>query len=609
MDTRNATGRAPPGAEGTDDFFMFRYKILTCPRRHSHDWTSCPYAHSGESARRRDPSVYRPIPCPESKSGRPCPRGDSCKYAHNDFEYWLHPTRYCTEYCKQGPGCKRKVCFFAHKPSELRKPADIIQTLNAYGWLNCADQPSGRHERKSSLSSIESSETGIPAGLCYQSSGSICSIESLMAQGASPSSYGSDLDLGLLTGSYAADDSPRMPLTGRTASVEEPVVGGGMPHGPIGCIPEAEAKQGFGSGCCASVSPAVARKQVLDEVTNALAGCSADASILDSMDPSIFLSASTGPSPRKSASSRNPRDATADRQPQGEVRNERVAACLKILMDELRTGEGEDASMGNLGAAVNPGVESRLTGNGQMAAGRLDRLMAQSLTTVTGVGQRSVDGLRGDLFDCGAAHQAPGVDPLLLDQLLKTAANDNVGGGRCGLYPQLAFPQVGWYGMTGRGVGNAVNAGGDLSAPNGIIASLGTSFGGGGVENDALKPTLGSVPYGNYAIPSDVAATSAASMMGLSQLQAGAIGGHPHCADPAQVAISNWDLARSLGLVGIDSLGGLAGPLDNLLGASPHPLATGAQEGAPERRLRSGVETGRFDDLIFGMPEALALCR
>lgn len=103
MDTRSATGRAPPGAEGTDDFFMFRYKvisraafdhvgnlwvfvlafhagrcsvvdglclaqILTCPRRHSHDWTSCPYAHSGESARRRDPSVYRPIPCPESKS-------------------------------------------------------------------------------------------------------------------------------------------------------------------------------------------------------------------------------------------------------------------------------------------------------------------------------------------------------------------------------------------------------------------------------------------------------------------------------------------------------------------------------------------------------------
>lgn len=60
--------------------------------------------------------------------GKPCPRGDACKYAHNDFEYWLHPARYKTEYCKQGPTCNRKICFFAHRPNELRKAPSVVYT-------------------------------------------------------------------------------------------------------------------------------------------------------------------------------------------------------------------------------------------------------------------------------------------------------------------------------------------------------------------------------------------------------------------------------------------------------------------------------------------------
>lgn len=107
---------------------MYNFKITTCPTKYAHDWTSCPYAHSGESARRREPSMYKPIPCPESKGGNPCPRGDSCKYAHNDFEYWLHPARYKTEYCKQGPGCRRKICFFAHRPEEIRTAPTVVFT-------------------------------------------------------------------------------------------------------------------------------------------------------------------------------------------------------------------------------------------------------------------------------------------------------------------------------------------------------------------------------------------------------------------------------------------------------------------------------------------------
>ncbi|GMH41822.1 hypothetical protein BSKO_09732 [Bryopsis sp. KO-2023] len=115
-----------------DNFLMFTYKIVTCPRKYSHDWIECPYSHSGESARRREPHTYKPIPCPESKGGQPCPRGDSCKYAHNDFEYWLHPTRYKTEYCKKGSFCTRKVCFFAHKPEHLRVAPPALPPNQSY---------------------------------------------------------------------------------------------------------------------------------------------------------------------------------------------------------------------------------------------------------------------------------------------------------------------------------------------------------------------------------------------------------------------------------------------------------------------------------------------
>ena len=44
-----------------------------------------------------------------------CAFGDHCPYAHNVFEYWLHPTRYRTQLCNDGSNCKRKICFFAHR--------------------------------------------------------------------------------------------------------------------------------------------------------------------------------------------------------------------------------------------------------------------------------------------------------------------------------------------------------------------------------------------------------------------------------------------------------------------------------------------------------------
>lgn len=58
-----------------------------CSKRYSHDWQSCPYAHPGERAARRDPRTYAAEACPAIKDGQ-CPLGDACPYAHNLFEYW-----------------------------------------------------------------------------------------------------------------------------------------------------------------------------------------------------------------------------------------------------------------------------------------------------------------------------------------------------------------------------------------------------------------------------------------------------------------------------------------------------------------------------------------
>lgn len=84
----------------------------------------CPFAHPQEKARRRDPRThsYTGIACPSMKREGTCAFGDWCPYAHNVFEYWLHPTRYRTQLCNDGSNCNRKICFFAHSLDELRVP-------------------------------------------------------------------------------------------------------------------------------------------------------------------------------------------------------------------------------------------------------------------------------------------------------------------------------------------------------------------------------------------------------------------------------------------------------------------------------------------------------
>lgn len=109
------------GVYGSDEFRMYSFKVKPCSRAYSHDWTECPFVHPGENARRRDPQKYHYtcVPCPEFRKGT-CPKADNCEYAHGVFESWLHPAQYKTRLCKDEIGCSRKVCFFAHRPEELR---------------------------------------------------------------------------------------------------------------------------------------------------------------------------------------------------------------------------------------------------------------------------------------------------------------------------------------------------------------------------------------------------------------------------------------------------------------------------------------------------------
>uniref|UniRef100_A0A0D9WDM6 C3H1-type domain-containing protein n=1 Tax=Leersia perrieri TaxID=77586 RepID=A0A0D9WDM6_9ORYZ len=108
-------------AYACDEFRMYEFKVRRCARGRSHDWTECPFAHPGEKARRRDPRrySYSGAACPDFRKGG-CKRGDACEYAHGVFECWLHPARYRTQPCKDGTACRRRVCFFAHTPEQLR---------------------------------------------------------------------------------------------------------------------------------------------------------------------------------------------------------------------------------------------------------------------------------------------------------------------------------------------------------------------------------------------------------------------------------------------------------------------------------------------------------
>ncbi|KAE8682644.1 Zinc finger CCCH domain-containing protein 49 [Hibiscus syriacus] len=157
-DSLNEDSDFPVDAFSCDNFRLYEFKVRRCARGRSHDWTECPYAHPGEKARRRDPRKfhYSGTACPDFRNGN-CERGDSCEFAHGVFECWLHPARYRTQPCKDGNSCKRRVCFFAHTPEQLRVFPQYRSTENGSGsgYLDHFGSPIGlRLEFGSSPTSI-----------------------------------------------------------------------------------------------------------------------------------------------------------------------------------------------------------------------------------------------------------------------------------------------------------------------------------------------------------------------------------------------------------------------------------------------------------------------
>ncbi|GKU96389.1 hypothetical protein SLEP1_g9630 [Rubroshorea leprosula] len=154
----------------TDHFRMYEFKVRRCTRSRSHDWTDCPFAHPGEKARRRDPRRFRysSTVCSDFRRGSGCPRGDECEFAHGVFECWLHPTRYRTEACKDGKNCKRKVCFFAHSPRELRILPEGPSPKYKNGASSCSS-PVNKNHCCLFCHSISSSPTSTLLGLSHLS--------------------------------------------------------------------------------------------------------------------------------------------------------------------------------------------------------------------------------------------------------------------------------------------------------------------------------------------------------------------------------------------------------------------------------------------------------
>ena len=45
-----------------------------------------------------------------------------CVLCWQVHEFWLHPDKFHTEFCRMGNRCSRRMCFFAHTREELRIP-------------------------------------------------------------------------------------------------------------------------------------------------------------------------------------------------------------------------------------------------------------------------------------------------------------------------------------------------------------------------------------------------------------------------------------------------------------------------------------------------------
>ncbi|CAD7696402.1 unnamed protein product [Ostreobium quekettii] len=336
------------------------------------------------------------------------------------------------------------------------------------------------------------------------------------------------------------------------------------PGGPEGAL--AGALEGLGFGCedgeafmAGAYSPPRAGKPekqqlVLDEVCSALAGCNADTSVLDSVDPGVFLRCAR-PHPARPAAARPPPGLRARRGSTGQ--SERVMAYLKALMDELERG-------GGLGAqAVPEAPRARRHGRqGRRSCG--EELACQS------VGQSPLTGpARGD---------GESMDGLALDRIL-------AGGQRGPGAPE-------------GGLGLACQSAAMVGQSAGMV---GQSAAG---RMMACCEDRGAYPDGYYDLGAALAGAPAGTQGPCAEFpppQPAVSGSTAWSTDALTMAAGGWEAAASLGL--------LPGAYSHCRGApvgmdpGAHGLTHGAADAgqsAPDPGVRAGA-----NDLLFGLPEGL----
>ncbi|WIA31900.1 hypothetical protein OEZ86_002761 [Tetradesmus obliquus] len=170
------SGQQPGVQRYSDEFMMYVFKVEMCKRVDKHDREECPYAHPGELARRRHPSLYKALPCPEARAKKICPRLENCNCSHSTFEFWLHPDRFKTFLCERGANCNRPICFFAHDDNELRElPQGLHRPRSPH-------KPSAGHS--SSAGGAGSSRQAAAAGMQQQAPGTTTMVWVPAAAGA-----------------------------------------------------------------------------------------------------------------------------------------------------------------------------------------------------------------------------------------------------------------------------------------------------------------------------------------------------------------------------------------------------------------------------------------
>lgn len=111
------------------DFYLYEYKTVYCPFNHSHDKSSCEYAHNVQDYRRNpNLSSYKAEICKKwnvssdvstyTQGG--CDLLENCEKCHGWKELEYHPNFYKTRPCANGENCMRKDCGYWHNQDDQR---------------------------------------------------------------------------------------------------------------------------------------------------------------------------------------------------------------------------------------------------------------------------------------------------------------------------------------------------------------------------------------------------------------------------------------------------------------------------------------------------------